>query len=532
MVHVTGGAALISALETHHVDTVFGIPGTHNLAAFAALAGSDIRVVVPRHEQGAGYAADGYARVSNRPGVCLTTTGPAILNAMAAAAEAWSDSVPVLFISPGMPLRHPGRGNGLLHEVKDQQHALASVVAHSHRVTSVEEIPQAVATAFTCMQTGRPRPVHLEIPLDLFDARAEVRAVAPVVPALPSPEDHAVAAAAAMLARSARPAIVAGAGARHAADRVQALAERLQAPVLTTACGKGVLDEGHPLSVGAGLHHESARSLLHDADVVVAVGTELAPADLWDTPLELDPKLVRIDIDGSAMISNANPAVRIVADAAAALHALSAQVEQAGADDRAADARAAITAEAAVAGAPWEDLISALDRVVDHDTVVAGDSAMVCYYGALTMLRVHRPAGFLYPAGGGTLGYGLPAAIGAALSPEQPKVLALMGDGGMMFTLQELATAAALRLPLPVIVVDNGGYGEIRNEMADRGDPIEAVRLGGVDFPAAAVALGCHGHEITSTDRLPELIHAAWTSDRPTLLHVREESRASQEGGT
>ncbi len=532
MALVSGGKALVSALETHHVDTVFGIPGTHNLAAFAALSDSRIRVVLTRHEQGAGYAADGYARVAGRPGVCLTTTGPAILNAMAAAAQSWSDSVPVLFVSPGMPLRHPGLGNGTLHEVKDQHQAMQSVVAYSHRVTSIEEIPHAVALAFAAMQTGRPRPVHLEIPLDLLDETAEAPLVVPVSPSLVTPEDHAVAAADALLSRSSRPVVVAGGGALRAAELVQSLAERLQAPVLTTVGGKGILDESHPLSVGAGLHHDAARALLADADVVVAVGTEFAPSDLWDLPLAIDDKLVRIDVDPASIVTNADPAVRIVADASAALHALLQSTDRREPSSRASNARADLATEAADTGAPWRDLVEALNTVVDHDTVVAGDSTMACYYGALTMLRVHRPAGFLYPAGGGTLGYGLPAAIGAALSPEQPKVLALMGDGGLMFTLPELATAAALRLPLPVVVVDNGGYGEIRNEMADRGDPIDAVRLGGVDFTAAATALGCHAHEVTSVDHLPTLIEDAWSADRPTLLHVREESRASREGGT
>ncbi len=528
MTSSTGGSALVSALETHHVDTVFGIPGTHNLSVFAALSASRIRTVLTRHEQGAGYAADGYARVSGNPGVCLTTTGPAILNAMAAAAQAWSDSVPVLFISPGMPLTHPGRGNGLLHEVKDQHRALDSVVAYSHRVTDVEEIPRAVAFAFAAMRTGRPRPVHLEIPLDLLDATADTRAVVPVTPALAAPEDHAIEAAAAMLARSRRPLVIAGGGARGAADLVRELAERLHAPVLTSANGKGVMDEGHPLSAGTALHLEAAATLVSDADAVLAVGTELAPSDLWNGPIDADGKLIRIDVDATSMLTNADPALRVLGDASAALQRLLPLVDQRPESDRARAARQAITAEAARMGEPWQPMVRALAPIVDHDTVVTADSTMASYYGAMTTLRVHRPAGFLYPTGGGTLGYALSAAVGASLTQAQPKTLTLIGDGGMMFTLSELATAAALKLPLPVIVVDNGGYGEIRNEMADRGEPTEAVRLGGVDFPAAARALGAHGVRVESADALSELVTAAWAADRPTLLHVEERSRARQ----
>lgn len=160
MATMTGGEALIAALAAHGVDTIFGIPGTHNLSAYAAMKRHGIRHISPRHEQGAGYAADGYARSSGRPGVCLTTTGPAILNAASAALQAYSDSVPVLFVSPGMPLRHPGRGNGLLHEVKDQSGAMAAILGRSHRVTSVAEIPLAVAQAWTDLTGGRPRPAE------------------------------------------------------------------------------------------------------------------------------------------------------------------------------------------------------------------------------------------------------------------------------------------------------------------------------------------------------------------------------------
>ncbi len=528
---LTGGAALVAALEAHDVEAVFGIPGTHNLAVYAALATSPIRSVLTRHEQGAGYAADGYARVSGRPGVCLTTTGPAILNAAAAAAQAWSDSVPVLFVSPGMPLTHPGRGNGYLHEVKDQQAALDSVVAYSHRVTSVGEIPGAVADAFVTMRTGRPRPVHLEIPLDLLDATDEVAPVAPVVPAVVAPRPEVVAGAADRLRTARRPTLVVGGGARGASRQVRELAERLEAPVVTSTNGKGVLDEQHPLSVGAGLHQPSVRSLWESSDAVVAIGTELAPSDVWESPIAWGDKLIRVDIDPAAVTANADPALRVVGDASVVLDQLLAALgpgDGGGDAERAGSARAALTKDARAEGARWRGLVDVLTAVVDADTVVAGDSTMSCYYAVLGGLRIRRPAGFLYPTGGGTLGYGLPAAIGASLAPEAPRVVALLGDGGVMFTLPELATAAALGLPLPVVVVDNGYYGEIRDEMAGRGDEIHSVGLGNVDFAAAARALGCHGRTIEATQELGPAIEEAFTADRPTILHVAEQLLRSE----
>ncbi|RPK69207.1 putative 2-ketoarginine decarboxylase AruI [Streptomyces sp. ADI96-02] len=523
---VTGGEALVAALEVHGADTVFGIPGTHNLPIYAALAGHGIRHVSPRHEQGGAFAADGWARAGGRPGVCLTTTGPALLNAATAAAQAYSDSVPVLLVSPGLPVRHPGRGNGYLHEVKDQRAALDAVVAYSHRVTSVEEIPLAVAQAYAAMATGRPRPVHLEIPLDLLDERGPLHLVepVPVPPAAPGAEQAE--AAARVLGDARRPVIIAGGGCSGASAELLAVAERLGAPVVTTANGKGVLADGHPLAIGAGVHHEAVRDLVRESDAVLAVGTELSPADLWIGPLTPGGPLVRIDVDAQAVITNARPDVAVVADAALALRAIGDRLRPAppaSGHDRAAAARSAFAAQARTEGAAYLGLVSALAQALGQDGFLVGDSAMACYYGALSNLPAHHPRSFLYPTGLGTLGYGLPAAIGAKLARPDAPVVALHGDGGIMFTVQELASAAQLRLPLPVVVSDNGGYGEIRDEMAAREDPVHAVDLPGPDFPAIARAMGCHGVRVDGSDRLARSLEEALAADRPTLIHLPEE---------
>ncbi|WCE02411.1 5-guanidino-2-oxopentanoate decarboxylase (plasmid) [Streptomyces sp. HUAS 31] len=523
---LTGGEALVAALRAHGTDTVFGIPGTHNLPVYAALSRHGVRNVTPRHEQGAGYAADGWARASGRPGVCLTTTGPALLNAATAAAQAHSDSVPVLFLSPGLPLRHPGRGNGHLHEVKDQRAALDAVVAYSHRVTRVEEIPAAVACAFAAMATGRPRPVHLEIPLDLLDEQAPVTIAEPVpVPAL-APALPQVRAAVRVLADAARPVVVAGGGASGAAGTLRTLAEHLGAPVVTTANGKGVLADDHPLAVGAGLHHRAVHDLVRDADAVLAVGTELAPSDLWSGPLDLPGTLIRVDADAAGVTANALPDIALVADAALALRALlehmPAPGDAAPGARRATRARAEHREQARAEGSAHLGLTRALAGALGRDGVLAGDSTMACYYGALSNLPAYKPRSFLYPTGLGTLGYGLPAAIGAKLARPEAPVVALHGDGGLMFTVQELATAAQLRLPLPVVVVDNGGYGEIRDEMDARGEPVHAVDLPFVDFPLVARAMGCHGLRADDEPQLARALQAALAADRPTLIHLPE----------
>ncbi|HEY8482500.1 MAG TPA: thiamine pyrophosphate-binding protein [Spirillospora sp.] len=528
---MTGGHALVAGLAAHGVDTIFGIPGTHNLTVYAAMQRHGIRHVSPRHEQGAGYAADGYARSSGRPGVCLTTTGPAILNAAAAAAQAYSDSVPVLFVSPGMPLRHPGRGNGLLHEVRDQSGAMAAVLGRSHRVTSVEEIPLAVAQVWTDMTAGRPRPAHLEIPLDLLEEEADVTVVRPVPAATPAPAPEAVAAGAAVCDAARRPVLVVGGGAARAAGEVLALAEAVGAPVASTANGKGIVPEDHPLFVGAGLQHRCVLDLMDDADLVIGVGTEFAPSDWWLGLPDLSGKVLRVDVDPAAVTTNVVPAVSLVGDAAVALRALRERLGRPAPADgprRAASWRERHRAAARDEGAPWTGIVSAIAEALPRDAIVAADSAMVCYYGALSNLPLHRPGAFLYPTGGGTLGFGLPAGIGAKIANPDTAVVVLQGDGGTMFTVAELAAAAGLGVPLPVIVVDNGGYGEIRNEMEDRNDPVHAVALGRPDFPALARSLGCRGVRAGDAAELTDAIKAALEADGPTLIHLLEDSRAAK----
>jgi len=524
----TGGRAAARALAAHGVEVVWGIPGTHNLELYAGLRETGIRHLSPRHEQGAAFAADGYSRVTGRVGVCVTTSGPAVLNAATALGQAWSDSIPVLCVAAGMPLRHPGLGNGELHETKDLGAALDGVVAYSHRVTSVEEIPVAVAQAFARMTTGRPRPVHLDIPLDLLAAEGEVGAAAPVSAPRLAPDAGALDAAAALLAGAQRPAILAGGGASAAAGALRSVAERLGAPVVCSINGKGTFPEDHPLSVGAGYANAAVRELVDDSDVVLVAGSELAPSDLWWGPLELAGKAVRIDVDPAQAVTNAVPAVAVVGDAALALAGL---LERLGTGDgaaasaraeRAAGWREAFRAQSREESGRWSGLLDALAAALGRDGVVAADNAMVAYFGALGALPAYAPRSFLFPTGFGTLGYAVPAAIGAKVGRPDARVLALSGDGGLMFTVGELAAAAQERLAIPVVVVDNAGYGEIRHEMAERGDAPFGVDFESPDFAALGRAMGCHGFRAESRDALGEALERAFAADRPTVIHVPE----------
>ncbi|MFF4250050.1 thiamine pyrophosphate-binding protein [Streptomyces sp. NPDC001663] len=523
---LSGGEALVRALDAHSVTHVFGIPGTHNLEVYRHLAPYGIRHVTPRHEQGAGYAADGYARVTGRPGVILTTTGPALLNTAAAVGQAYSDSVPLLVVSPGMPLRHPRLSTGLLHEMRSQTEALRGVAAFSHRVSSVAEIDAAVARAFTLFRTGRPRPAHIEVPLDLLEATeapGRVRPAPPVPGAAPDP--HAVREAAWALTQARRPALVLGGGARGAQRACLALAERLGAPVVTTANGKGTVAETHPLSLGVSLHSAAVQKWLAARDVVLAVGTELAESDFWSPPPPLDGTLVRIDIDPDQMYAGVPTDVPLVGDARAVLDALLPEVTgHARVVDEIPALRATRDAESAARDARWIPYLHAMRSVLAEDAVVTSDSAQCCYYGALPHFPLGPRGRYLHPTGFGTLGYALPAAIGAKVARPDRQVVALGGDGGLQFTVQELATAVQLQLPLPIVVFDNGGYGEIRAEMAARGDTPTAVDLPPVDLPALARAYGGHGTRACSPEEFRRALTEALDTPGPTLIVIPEET--------
>ncbi|MFB6713080.1 MULTISPECIES: thiamine pyrophosphate-binding protein [unclassified Streptomyces] len=529
----TGGEAVVRALAAHGVTTAFGIPGTHNLEIYRHLTQYGIAHVTPRHEQGAGYAADAYARVTQRPGVAITTTGPALLNITAAVGQAYSDSVPLLVVSPGMPLRHPRQPTGLLHEMRSQSEALRAVAAFSHRVSTIEEIGSAVARAFTLFRSGRPRPVHVEVPLDLLETAGPVGPVRLTPPlSAPVPAGSALRDAAEVLRAARRPALVLGGGARSASAGCLALAEALAAPVVTTANGKGIVDETHPLSLGVSLHSPSVRKWLAGCDAVLAVGTELAESDLWSAPPSLGGTLIRVDIDPAQMYAGLPADLALVGAAQPTLEALRDELAQPGTgspkmrESSAAvrELRAARDAETAQRDVRWVPYLRAARAVSAADTIWTSDSAQCCYYGALPHLPIGPRGRYLHPTGFGTLGYALPAAIGAKTAYPGRQVVALSGDGGLQFSVQELATAAQLRLPLPVVVFDNGGYGEIRDEMAARGDTPMGVDLPSVDLPALARAYGGHGARADTPEALARTLSRALTTPGPTVIAVTEET--------
>ncbi|HET7899716.1 MAG TPA: thiamine pyrophosphate-binding protein [Candidatus Nanopelagicales bacterium] len=531
LVGVTGGEVVVAALAAHGVDLVLGIPGTHNLSVFDAMRRHGVRVVPMTHEQGCGYAADGYARTSGRPGVAVVTSGPAVFNAATAVAQAYSDSSPFLLVSPGMPVAFEpgGPGTGYLHEARDQQGVMDLVAAASLRPTTHQGIADAVAEAFALMTHGRPRPVHLEVPLDLLEARGDAVVRDPLPAPMPEIDAASVVAAVDALLGAKTVLVVAGGGSSRAAQAVREVAELLGAAVVTSINGTGVVAADHPLGVGSRLGTHAVKEAIGRVDAVLLVGCELAQSDLFVGPVSPSGTVVRLDIDAAMRDVNVAADVLVVGPAERTAAMLRDELRGRGVERRTGpwvdELRRAATAETAASGERWLPWVAALQHSLDDDAVIATDNAMCVYYGVIPNLVVRRPSSLHFPTGFGTLGFTVPVAVGAALASPGRQVVGVSGDGGLLFTATELAAAAEARLPIAVVVFDNGGYGEIRNEMLDRDEEPVAVDAPPRDLVLLARSLGAHGVRVETPDELAAEIAAARTRTGPTVVVVPEAPR-------
>lgn len=531
MTEISTGVYLTHLLRAHGVDTVFGIPGVHTIELYRGLAGSGIRHVTPRHEQGAGFMADGYARASGRPGVCFIISGPGMTNIATAMGQAHADSVAMLVISTVNAHGRMGSGEGWLHELPDQQALVAGVAAFSRTIHRPEELAPALAQAFAVFEGARPRPVHLELPIDVMLADAGhlpiPGRVDPVSPPAPAPE--AVAAATALLAGARTPVILAGGGARHAAVALRALAEALDAPVVMTTNARGLLPPDHPLGVSLSPSMAETRALVAAADVVLAIGTEFGPTDYdfyEDGGFAVPGAVIRIDIDPPQIQRGPRPRLGIVADAGLAARALLAAVAPRPPSGGAARAARAGAGRAALPPAVQGDLVI-LDLIRDTlpEALIVGDSTQIVYAGN-TAFAAAVPGGYFNSATGfGTLGYGLPAAVGARLGGTRP-VVALSGDGGLQFSLGELASAAEAAVPVVLLVHDNNGYGEIKSSMIARNVPPIGVDILTPDLGAIAAACGWRVRRPTALADLPGLLREGVAADRPTMILFGDSLRA------
>ncbi|MDQ0650130.1 5-guanidino-2-oxopentanoate decarboxylase [Pseudomonas cedrina] len=528
----TCGEVLVNLLEGYGVDQVFGIPGVHTVELYRGLARSGIRHVTPRHEQGAGFMADGYARAGGKPGVCFIITGPGMTNIATAMGQAYADSIPMLVISSVQSRSQLGGGRGKLHELPDQRAMMAGVAAFSHTLMSAAELPGVLARAFAVFQAGRPRPVHIEIPLDVLVENADaLLGCKPVRVARAGAAPAAVKQMSQLLAAARKPLILAGGGAIDAAPALTRLAEALGAPVALTINAKGMLPSRHPLLIGSTQTLAVTRALVAEADVVLAIGTELAETDYDVTfagGFKIPGALLRIDIDPDQTVRNYPPHVALVADAQIAAEALLTELNSTPLPPRDSAWGAARAARLWAELAPtWDAATRAqslfLDTVLHTvpNAVWVGDSTQPVYSANLTLNLDHPRRWFNSSTDYGTLGYALPAAIGAWLGrgDGQP-VVCLIGDGGLQFTLPELASAVEARTPVIVLLWNNHGYEEIKKYMVNRAIEPVGVDIYTPDFIGAAKALGCAAERIQGVESLSVALRAAADRAGPTLIEV------------
>jgi acetolactate synthase-1/2/3 large subunit len=531
----TCGEVLVKLLEGYGVERVFGIPGVHTVELYRGLAGSTISHITPRHEQGAGFMADGYARTRGKPGVCFIITGPGMTNIATAMGQAYADSIPMLVISSVQSRSQLGGGRGKLHELPSQSALVAGVAAFSHTLMSAAELPSVLARAFAVFHAARPRPVHIEIPLDVLVENADALLnCLPVSVTRAGPAAAAIRQMANLLAKAQRPLILAGGGAIDAAPALTRLAERLAAPVALTINAKGMLPSAHPLLIGSTQSLDATRDVIESADVVLAIGTELAETDYditFQGHFKIPGTLLRIDIDPDQTVRNYAPTVALVSDAECAAEALVEAMASELLAPRNADwGPARVAALRADIEAGWDDVTRAqtlfLQTVLDAlpHAVIVGDSTQPVYTGNLTLDLDGPRRWFNSSTGYGTLGYALPAAVGAWLGSrdagESHPVVCLIGDGGLQFTLPELASAVEARTPIVVLLWNNQGYEEIKKYMVNRAIEPIGVDIYTPDFRGVANALGCAAEAAGSVEQLQAALSSASRREGPTLIEI------------
>jgi 5-guanidino-2-oxopentanoate decarboxylase len=527
----TVGRYVVETLAANGIDTVFGIPGVHNIELYRGLEPARLRHVLVRHEQNAAFAADGYARSSGQPAAAFVISGPGVSNALTALAQAWSDSVPLLLIASA-PLRASlGQGWGVLHELPDQRALVAGVTAFAGSARTHGQLHEHLRAAFAALRSARPRPAYVDIPLDLLaeptDLRPELFASSLGVPA---PPRAALDEALRLLTAARRPLFITGGGARAAGSALRQLLESLDAYLVSTVAGKGTVAESHPASLGVSLPYAPTQELVAAADVVVAAGTELSETDIYTTTrLPMNGRLVRIDVDEHKLNDHYAPCLALRGDAAAALQHLAAGVAAARVGDGARGWRTSAgqgAAHRARIEAGWDArstaalaTLRALRESLPADGVVFSDMTQIAYLGNYAF-PAERPGVWFHPSGYGALGYALPAAIGARIAQPQRPVVALAGDFGTQFTLQDLMTAVELDLTLPLIVWNNGALGQIRDDMCAAGIAPIGVVARNPDFVALAHACGAAAARVRDAGALAAELHSALARPGPTLLEV------------
>ncbi|TCL08620.1 acetolactate synthase-1/2/3 large subunit/5-guanidino-2-oxopentanoate decarboxylase [Shimia isoporae] len=532
------GAQISHMLKSRGVDVIFGIPGVHNVEMYRGIEEAGITHVLARHEQGAGFMADGYARASGKPGVAYVITGPGLCNIMTPLGQAYSDSVSVLTISSCLD-EHVGH-RGQLHQMKDQRAAAATVCDWSEEARSPRAAYDLIDRAFVEFETKRPRPKHIQVPIGLLGA------MAPEAPsAKPGAlEEHSGHSAGDMrgialdLLNAKKPLFILGGGLAASGDaaalHMREFLKECGAAAFMTYAGSGLLAPDEPMSFGTYLGRSESKRIIGESDLVIAVGTELSECDLWRDELGHTGRLVRVDIDPEVLADRHRADTTVLADAfsfvmkmrSAFSHHLSVQGREP--DDAVvpkwdaseiAGAKTRFRAESDAERPGIAAICDALRDVMPDDAMVYSDMTQFAYV-AKEVWDLTHPHNWHHPTGFGTLGYALPASIGGAMARRGKPTVCIAGDYGFQYTVQELGAAVEMKLPIPILLWDNHKLKEIEDSMVESQIAPNAVVALNPDFCKLAESYGCLATEPATLEELQAALMQAFNADRPTMIRM------------
>jgi len=515
----TGGEALVAALQANDTDSLFAIPGIQLDWAVDALAGApDLKVYVPRHEQTVSYMADGYARVTGRPGVGMVVPGPGMLNATAGLSTAYACNSPVVMMVGQIHSGAIGKGYGNLHEIPDQSGVLRGLTKSQELVLDRDRVAGAIDESFAAAMSGRRRPTAVEIPYDILmtrsgAARANGGAAAPV----DAPDSALIDKVAALIDEAGFPVIYIGGGAMDAGAEIAALAERLGAPIVASDNGRGAVPDSHPLSFNS----LAGRPIFDRADLVLVIGSRFMDIMTPDPSWPQDGKtFVYINIDPADLGGARKGAVEIVADAGAAAAALTASVgrRETLSTEQAAGIKAWAKAKITETGVLW-DYVDALRTALPDDGIFVNELTQVGYLSRIAF-ECRAPRTLIGPGYQGTLGYGFPTALGAAVGGAGRRVVSITGDGGFGWGLQELATARRYNLPVTLVVFNDGHYGNVKSIQSNTFGRNYITELANPRFEDLARAFDLDFARAETPAQLGALVAESATSDRPLMIEA------------
>ena len=525
--------ATIELLSKYGVTTIFGIPGVHTLDFCRALTDkandpNKIRHVQARNEQGAGFMAEGWARATGDVGVALVISGPGVTNASTALGQCYADSLPLLLISAEPKSESLGKGQGVLHEITEQKKVTEPLTAFSETVKTPDDVPILLEQAFTIFRSKRPRPVHISIPIDIQAKPVNANWEPIQIPPCPKANEDELLKAISLINESKKIVCILGGGSCDAGEEVSKLVDNLGAVVITTTAGKGVINDNHPLVISGGTVRAEAREYISKADLILAIGTEMAETDNYVGRYSINGKIVRVDIDDKKIDDNYKATVGLVGDAKETVKRLNAKLDNSVPLEQLESARNAVIEIKGKIGANLtksekrhKKLLTILRAIAPLKTIFSTDACQLSYTGVFDF-NIPEARKWLHPVGFCALGNALPNAIGVKMAMPMTPVAVLVGDGGFMFSMPELLTAKEQNLSLPIIIWENGGYKQIQDDMKIMNIDLVGVEGLNPDFVKLAEACYCNSVYADNEELFVEAFKKALLNKSPTIIVVKE----------